>query len=55
MEAICRAFGRVLLRRGVARLRFQISNALGFDDLDTALAIIDKVWRAEPDAGERRS
>ncbi|MCH9054160.1 MAG: aminotransferase class I/II-fold pyridoxal phosphate-dependent enzyme [Proteobacteria bacterium] len=48
-------FGFPVVPEGTARLRFQISNALGYEDLDTALAIIDKVWRAEPDAGVRRS
>ena len=46
-------FGFPVVPEGEARLRFQISNALSVDDLDSALAIIAKVWRTEPDVGAR--
>jgi len=48
-------FGFPVVPEGAARLRFQISNALSYEDLDSALAIIAKVWRAEPGAGAQRS
>lgn len=48
-------FGFPVVPEGTARLRFQISNAHGEDDLEAALAIIERVWSRKRAAGALRS